>query len=153
MLKTSQIHPGSKRALPCRAGSVSWHSPFTPYWSSTSGRQRKSQLASAKVSLLLSQGKLHWWRVNGGAAPLHPPINAELEAGQGSSTVFQAFGVARLGIEPKLRTLMARAQPTAVPHSPCHVHFRKFICKDRLMPYGFIAEISAKRTVKSGNSN
>ena len=40
-------------------------------------------------------------------------INAEHEAGQAASNVFQFFGVTRPGIEPLLPGLVARAQPTA----------------------------------------
>ena len=47
---------------------------------------------------------------------LHPPINAEHEAGQAASTFFQFFGMTRPRIEPSLKASVARAQ-TTVPLS------------------------------------
>jgi len=60
---------------------------------------------------------LHLWQVDGcwlyraSIVSLHPPINAEQETGQAASTVFQVFGVTRLGNEPSLSALVARAVP------------------------------------------
>jgi len=61
------------------------------------------------------------WVNDSGAwiVPLHPPINAEYEAGQAASSVFQIFGMTWPGIGLSLPALVARDQRTASP-SRCH---------------------------------
>jgi len=51
------------------------------------------------------------WQHCAWTVPLRPPMDAEHEAGQAASTVFQVFGMARSGIEPHLPGLVGRAQP------------------------------------------
>jgi len=46
-----------------------------------------------------------------GNRPLHPPINAEHEAGQAASTVFQVFGATPPGIEPATSFSSAHSIP------------------------------------------
>ena len=52
------------------------------------------------------------WHHRASTVSLHPPINAEHEAGQAASTIFQVFCMTRQGIEPRPPALAARAQPT-----------------------------------------
>jgi len=47
-----------------------------------------------------------------GRSPLHPCINAEHEAEQDASTVFEVFGMTQPGIELILLALVSRAQPS-----------------------------------------
>jgi len=82
-------------------------------WSVTSGLRRPSPVTCAvghaatfavNTELVASQ-----WQHRARAVSLHPSINAEREAGQVASPVFQVFDMTRLGIEPKLPAAVARA--------------------------------------------
>jgi len=86
----------------------------TLYISSSSGSIAFQLVISpgSDEARLFSQWTLHWWRVNASTArepfPYTHPINAEHEAGQGASSIFQAF----VGIQLYLPGLAMRAQST-----------------------------------------
>ena len=97
--------------------SVSLLAVCTPFGSVTSGLRRPAvDLLRGSRSYFRSEcstdgESMTARRVNRLLVPNHLPINAENEAGQAAITVFQIFGMTRLGIEPCLPALMAHVQP------------------------------------------
>ena len=87
--------------------SVSFKLGSTPFGSVRSGLPHPFPLLSpwASTSVLNAALVTSQWQHRF----LEPTHNAEHEAGQAASTVFQVFGVTRPGIEPMLPALVARA--------------------------------------------